>query len=220
MRYINNNFWSKKKVLITGHTGFKGSWLSIWLNNLNAKVIGISLRPATKPSLFYESRIANKIHSVIGNICDYDLVYSVIKNFKPEIIIHMAAQPFVRQSYDNPRETYTTNVIGTVNLLEAARKVNSAKVIVNVTSDKCYENYEKKSGYTEHDRLGGHDPYSSSKGCSEILTASYRRSYFNKGNIALSSVRAGNVIGGGDWNEGRLIPDILKELKSKKKIII
>lgn len=204
-------FWQGKKVLITGHTGFKGSWLSLYLQSLGAEVIGFALTPPTTPNLFTLADVATKMNSIMGDIRDFDSVLTVLKKYRPEIIIHMAAQPLVRYSYREPIETYATNVMGTVHLLEAVRQVGGVKSIVNVTTDKCYENKEWHWGYRERDELGGHDPYSNSKACAELVTSAYRSSYFNPSNhVGLASARAGNVIGGGDWAEDRLIPDIIK----------
>lgn len=208
-----------KRVLVTGHTGFKGSWLSLWLSKLGADVIGYSLKPNTSPSLFEILDLEKDITSVIGDIRDDKMLFDTFKKYQPEIVFHLAAQPIVRESYENPKETYETNVIGTLNVFEAIRKSSSVKVVVNITTDKCYENKEWVYGYRETDPMGGYDPYSSSKACSEILTSSYRSSFFNDLDIAVSSVRAGNVIGGGDWAKDRLIPDIVRSLADGKDII-
>lgn len=213
-------FWSGKRVLLTGHTGFKGSWLSLWLQSMGADLKGFALEPPTSPSLFVEARVADGMISEIGDIRDYEAVQKVVSSFKPEIVIHMAAQPLVRYSYKNPIETYATNVMGTVHLLEAIRQTCSVKTIVNVTTDKCYENKEWVWGYREDEPMGGFDPYSSSKGCSELVTSAYRRSYFAETGIALASARAGNVIGGGDWAEDRLIPDILRAFEKQQPVVI
>ena len=219
------NFFKGKKVFITGHTGFKGSWLCLLLHKLGAIVYGYSLEPPTKPSLFKLAAIDQLVTNVIGDIRDYENLKSHIARFKPEIIIHMAAQPLVRNSYKNPIETYQINVIGTVNLLEAVRHVDGIKALVNVTTDKCYENREWPWGYRENEPMGGFDPYSNSKGCSELVTASFRNSFFNpseynKHGVAIASARAGNVIGGGDWATDRLIPDIIKSLNAGEKVKI
>jgi CDP-glucose 4,6-dehydratase len=187
---------------------------------MGAELQGLALNPPTKPSLFNEANVAANMRSAIGDIRDYQFVSSVVLAYKPEIVIHMAAQPLVRYSYKNPIDTYATNVMGTVHLLEAIRQVDSVKVVVNVTTDKCYENKEWAWGYRENEPMGGHDPYSSSKGCSELVTAAYRRSYFEVGGIALASARAGNVIGGGDWAEDRLVPDILRAFEVGNPVII
>lgn len=217
---MNPDFWRGKRVLLTGHTGFKGSWLSLWLQSMGAELKGLALEPPTTPSLFVEAKVAQGMVSQIGDIRDYDTVHQALAMFKPEIVIHMAAQPLVRFSYKNPIETYATNVMGTVHLLEAIRQTGTAKVVVNVTTDKCYENKEWVWGYREDEPMGGYDPYSSSKGCSELVTSAYRRSYFAETGIALASARAGNVIGGGDWAEDRLVPDILSAFENKQPVVI
>lgn len=217
---MSPDFWRGKRVLLTGHTGFKGSWLSLWLQSMGAELKGLALDPPTTPSLFVEANVAQGMVSQIGDIRDYDTVLEAVAEFKPEIVIHMAAQPLVRYSYKNPIETYATNVMGTVHLLEAIRQTGTAKVVVNVTTDKCYENKEWVWGYREDEAMGGFDPYSSSKGCSELVTAAYRRSYFAETGIALASARAGNVIGGGDWAEDRLVPDILRAFENNQPVVI
>lgn len=214
---VDKSFWAGKVVLLTGHTGFKGSWLSLWLQSMGAKVVGYALEPSTKPSLFVAAKVAEGMISIEGDVRDFPALSKVFEKYQPEIVIHMAAQPLVRYSYANPVETYSTNVMGTVHVLEAARLAGSVRAIVNVTSDKCYENREWIWGYRESEPMGGYDPYSSSKGCSELVTAGYRNSYFNPKNfaehqVALASARAGNVIGGGDWAEDRLIPDIMRAI--------
>ena len=222
---MNKDFWNKKKILVTGHTGFKGSWLSLWLQKLNSNVIGFSKSIPTNPSLFELANIENGMTSIIGNVCNYDELEKTIKEYKPEIVIHMAAQAILRESYNNPIETYATNVMGTVNLLESIRKIGNVKVILNITTDKCYEPNESSKGHLETDRLGGYDPYSNSKACSELVTASFRNSFFNpkeyqKHGISLASCRAGNVIGGGDWGKDRLIPDIMRGILNNEVIKI
>ena len=214
------DFWKNKRVLLTGHTGFKGSWLSLWLQELQANICGIALTPNTTPNLFELAHIAKHMESHIADIRDYATVKKMINDFKPEIIIHMAAQPLVRYSYDHPIETYQTNVMGTVHVLEAARTCDSVRSVVNVTTDKCYDNKEFKRGYHENDPMGGRDPYSNSKGCAELVTASYRDSFYKKLNKGLASARAGNVIGGGDWSQDRLIPDIIKCIVQNEPVII
>ena len=214
---VDNNFWRDKKVLITGHTGFKGSWLGIWLNHLGANVYGYSLAPPTNPSMFELCKIKEFVETKIDDVRNRVGLESFINQIKPEVVIHMAAQPLVRESYINPVETYEINVMGTVNLLEAVRKANCVKAFVNVTTDKCYENKEWYWGYREDEPMGGYDPYSNSKACSELVTSAYRNSFFNvekysEHGLALASVRAGNVIGGGDWAKDRLIPDCIKSL--------
>jgi CDP-glucose 4,6-dehydratase len=207
-------FWQGKRVLLTGHTGFKGSWLSLWLTQLGAKVTGFALPPPTKPSLFELARVHRQLHSVIADIRDAGAIRQAVQDAQPEIIFHLAAQPLVRQSYLDPVETYTTNVLGLVHLLEAVRASDSARALVNVTSDKCYDNREWLWGYREDEPLGGHDPYSSSKACAELVTAAYRNSFFNRRDrpVFVATARAGNVIGGGDWARDRLLPDILNAL--------
>ncbi len=223
---MNSNFWQGKRVLITGHTGFKGSWLSLWLSQLGAHVSGYSLAPPTSPSNFVTSRVAEKLHtSIEADIRDLDAITNCIAKLQPEIVFHMAAQPLVRQSYQNPVETFQTNIIGTVNVLEAIRQSPSAKAVVVITSDKCYENREWVWGYREDEPMGGHDPYSSSKGCTELVTASYRSSYFapsdySRHGVGVATVRAGNVIGGGDWSADRLIPDLLKAHAQRAELVI
>lgn len=214
MKSLFEGVYNGKTVLVTGHTGFKGSWLCLWLQEMGAKVIGYSLEAPSTPNHF--ELLDLDMVSIIGDIRDRDKLNSVFNEHHPDVVFHLAAQSLVRYSYDNPIETYETNVMGTLNVFEASRKTNSVKAIINVTSDKCYENKEWLWGYRENDPMGGHDPYSSSKGCSELLTSSYRNSYFNnddfgkKHNCLLASVRAGNVIGGGDWAQDRLVPDIIK----------
>lgn len=217
---VNPDFWRGKRVLMTGHTGFKGSWLSLWLQSMGAELHGLALAPPTSPSLFDEANVAAGMVSTIGDIRDYAKVLAIMEACKPEIIIHMAAQPLVRYSYQHPVETYATNVMGTVHLLEAARQVGSARAIVNVTTDKCYENKEWIWGYRENEAMGGYDPYSNSKGCAELVTSAYRRSFFQQTGIALASARAGNVIGGGDWAVDRLVPDILRAFEKNEPVTI
>jgi CDP-glucose 4,6-dehydratase len=218
---VNPTFWKGKKVFITGHTGFKGSWLSLWLQDMGAIVKGYALDPNTNPNLFTQAKVAQNMDSEIGDITDLNHISDSMKIFNPEVLIHMAAQPLVRLSYQEPVLTYSTNVMGTVNVLEAARKCTNLKAIVSVTTDKCYENKEWPWGYRENEPMGGHDPYSSSKGCVELVTAAYRKSFFNDKNSAfLASARAGNVIGGGDWSADRLIPDILKAFEKNEPVIV
>ncbi|MFT4172259.1 MAG: CDP-glucose 4,6-dehydratase [Rhodocyclaceae bacterium] len=220
MADILPDFWRGKRVLLTGHTGFKGSWLSIWLQSMGADVHGLALRPPTVPALFDEARVATDMTSTFGDIRDYETVLAAMRACQPEIVIHMAAQPLVRYSYQAPVETYATNVMGTVHVLEAARQVGTVKAIVNVTTDKCYENNEWVWGYREDEPMGGYDPYSNSKGCSELVTSAYRRSFFQQSGIALASARAGNVIGGGDWAADRLVPDILRAFEKGHPVVI
>lgn len=221
MGLINKAFWNNKRVFITGHTGFKGGWLSLWLHNLGAKVTGYSLNPPTSPSLFELARVKSAIvESVIGDISDLATLIQSMQKADPEIIIHMAAQPLVRKSYEDPVDTYRTNIMGTVNVMEAARTCRSISVILNVTTDKCYENQEWNWGYREVDPLGGYDPYSSSKACSELITSAYRNSFLEYLGVRVATARAGNVIGGGDWAEDRLIPDLLRALSNGEQIQI
>jgi len=218
---VNPNFWKDKRVFLTGHTGFKGSWCALWLQSLGAEVKGYALAPYTKPDLYSIACVSDTINSEIGDIRDLDKITKSMTDFNPDILIHMAAQPLVRYSYKNPVETYQTNVLGTVNVLEAARKCKNLKSIVSVTTDKCYENKEWAWAYRENEPMGGHDPYSSSKGCAELVTAAYRKSFFFSNETAnLASARAGNVIGGGDWATDRLIPDILRAFEKGKPVII
>lgn len=219
------DFYKGRKIFITGHTGFKGSWLSILLEWLGADVSGYALNPPTSPSLFEVANVDRIVSSFIGDIRDYDTLLALLIEKQPEIIIHMAAQPLVMESYKNPRETYETNVMGTVNLFDAARQVKSVKVILNITTDKCYENKEWIWGYRENEPMGGYDPYSNSKSCSELVTSSFRNAFFNpkeysKHGVALASARAGNVIGGGDWAADRLIPDFFRSILKAQKLKI
>ncbi|OGF65047.1 MAG: CDP-glucose 4,6-dehydratase [Candidatus Fischerbacteria bacterium RBG_13_37_8] len=218
--------YRNKKVLVTGHTGFKGSWLILWLHQLGADIIGYSLEPPTKPNLFESLNLQSKITHIIGNVIDQKHLDSIVHQYQPEFVFHLAAQSIVRYSYKVPKLTMETNIMGTVNLLEALRKTESVKACLIITSDKCYENKEWIYSYREVDTLGGNDPYSCSKACAELITASYRKSFFNKADYesshsaALSSVRAGNIIGGGDWAEDRIIPDCVKALSMGMPIII
>jgi CDP-glucose 4,6-dehydratase len=222
---MNTAFWQGKRVFLTGHTGFKGGWLSLWLQSLGAEVTGYALNPPTNPSLFEVAKVADGMKSIIGDVRDIDAFKKAMQDANPEIVIHMAAQPLVRYSYSNPVETYATNVMGSVHLLEAVRNTKGVKVVVNVTSDKCYENREWVWGYREDEAMGGYDPYSNSKGCAELVTAAYRSSFFNPENykdhgVAIASARAGNVIGGGDWAADRLIPDFLRAIVSGEMVVI
>ena len=207
---VNPAAWQGRRVLVTGHTGFKGGWLSLWLHELGAKVTGLALPPPTEPSFFEQTRLGEIVEHVEGDIRDYGTVEALVRASRPEMVFHLAAQPLVRYSYDNPVETYATNVMGTVHVLEACRKVDSVRSVICVTTDKCYENREWVWPYRENDPMGGHDPYSSSKGAAEIAISAYRRSYPDGPSIA--SVRAGNVIGGGDWAADRLVPDLVRAL--------
>lgn len=217
--------YKNRRVLITGHTGFKGSWLSLILHQLGAEVYGYALDPPTSPSLFKEARLNELVTSRIADIRELDILKDFLQEVQPEIVIHMAAQPLVRESYRMPVETYSINVMGTVHLLEACRNTPSVKAIVNVTTDKCYENQEWHWGYRENEPMGGYDPYSNSKGCSELVTSAYRNSYFNPNSysqhgVAVASARAGNVIGGGDWANDRLIPDFIRSITNGEKLLI
>lgn len=220
-----NNVYNKKTVLVTGHTGFKGSWLSIWLNELGAKVVGYGLDPYTDKDNFVLSGLSSKIIDIRGDIRDRDKLRKVFDKYKPDIVFHLAAQPLVRLSYEQPYDTYEVNVMGTINVLECIRKSPETKVGILVTSDKCYENNEQIWGYKESDPLGGYDPYSSSKGACEIAISSWRRSFFNREDYskhkkAIASVRAGNVIGGGDWAKDRLVPDCIRAIEENRSIEI
>ena len=218
---VDPQFWRGKRVFVTGHTGFKGSWLSVWLQSMGAVVKGYALPPPTDPALFNEAKVARCIESEIGDVRDIDALRRSVDAFHPEILIHMAAQPLVRLSYREPVETYLTNVMGTVNVLEVARRCPTLRAIVNVTTDKCYENREWVWGYREDEPMGGFDPYSSSKGCAELVTSAFRRSYFSEAEApAVASARAGNVIGGGDWAEDRLIPDIMRAFEAGGPVIV
>ena len=218
---VTPDFWKGKKVFLTGHTGFKGSWLSLWLQSMGADLMGYALAPPTTPALFDEARVGDGMQSHIGDIRDLQAITRSMVDYGPDILIHMAAQPLVRLSYKQPVETYATNVMGTVHVLEAARQCPGLRAIVNVTTDKCYENREWEWGYREDEPMGGHDPYSNSKGCMELVTSAYRNSFFGKDQpVALASARAGNVIGGGDWAEDRLIPDILTAFEKQQPVVI
>jgi CDP-glucose 4,6-dehydratase len=213
-------FWQGRRVLVTGHTGFKGSWLSLWLHSLGAKVTGFALPPTTEPSLYEMADVARDINAATGDVRDLVTLERCMRQAKPEIVLHLAAQGLVRPSYADPVETYATNVMGTVNLLEAVRRARDVRVVVVITSDKCYENREWVWGYREDEPMGGHDPYSNSKGCAELVTAAFRRSFFQDDGPAVASARAGNVIGGGDWAVDRLIPDVIRAVSSGEPVVI
>jgi CDP-glucose 4,6-dehydratase len=222
---IDTTFWKQKKVFITGHTGFKGSWLCLWLHGLGANVTGYALDPPTDPSLFELCGIGKLVRSTIADVRDGNALATAMRTAGPEIVIHMAAQPLVRDSYKIPVETYAVNVMGTVNLFEAVRECGTVRAVINVTTDKCYENKDWAWGYRENDPLGGYDPYSNSKACSELVTSSYRSSYFNPKDhaahgVGIASARAGNVIGGGDWATDRLVPDCVRAILKNEKVII
>lgn len=222
---VNPSFWQGKRVFLTGHTGFKGGWLSLWLQQLGSVLTGYSLKPSTTPNLFEKAHVGAGMTYIIGDIRDGKKLLAAVRDAVPDIVIHMAAQPLVRRSYVDPVETYSTNVMGTVHLLQAVRQCSSVRAVVNVTTDKCYENREWIWPYRENEAMGGYDPYSSSKACAELVTAAYRNSYFNvkdypQHSLALASARAGNVIGGGDWSEDRLVPDILRAFSSGESVSI
>jgi CDP-glucose 4,6-dehydratase len=217
---IDREFWQGKRVFLTGHTGFKGSWLSLWLCSLGVEVKGYALNPPASPSLFDVAKVDIAIDSQIDDIRDQESLCKSMTLFNPDILIHMAAQPLVRYSYYAPIETYEVNVIGTAKVLEVARSCYNLKAIVNITTDKCYENDNRIEGYKESDPLGGYDPYSSSKGCAELVTSAYRRSFLQEQGIGIASARAGNVIGGGDWADDRLIPDILRSFEKNEVVTI
>lgn len=218
---VNPQFWKGKRVFVTGHTGFKGSWLSLWLQLMGAKVKGFSLAPPTQPALFEVAKVGDNMQTEIGDIRNLQQLSQSIRAFNPDVLLHLAAQPLVRLSYKEPVDTYSTNVMGTVNVLEAARYAPQLKSVVIITTDKCYENREWEWGYRENEPMGGHDPYSNSKGCAELVVSAYRRSFFyTNDTAAVASARAGNVIGGGDWADDRLIPDILRAFEQQQPVII
>jgi CDP-glucose 4,6-dehydratase len=219
------SFWKSRRVFVTGHTGFKGSWLALWLHSMGAEVCGYALDPPTEPNLYRLLDLEGQIQSIRGDIRELGGLESAMRGFAPEVVLHMAAQPLVRLSYQSPVETYTVNVLGTVHLLEAVRRTPSARAVVVVTSDKCYENQEWARPYLEHEAMGGHDPYSSSKGCAELVTSAYRRSFFHPDGwsghrVGVASARAGNVIGGGDWAPERLVPDIMRAWAAGEPAVI
>ena len=211
---MNPRFWSGMRVFLTGHTGFKGSWLSLWLQDAGAEVTGYALEPPTTPSLYEAASVASGMHSITADIRDGERLTRSMKEAQPAIVFHMAAQSLVRPSYSNPVETYATNAMGTVNLLEAVRSTDSVRAVVIVTSDKCYENREWLWGYRESEALGGYDPYSSSKACAELVTASFMRAFFDSTKVSVATARSGNVVGGGDWSSDRLIPDIVRSYEN------
>lgn len=217
---VNTAFWKGKKVLLTGHTGFKGSWLALWLQHLEASVVGYALPAHTEPSLFALANVAAGMISVMGDVRDMKSLDALLAEHRPEVVFHLAAQSLVRPSYADPLSTYSTNVMGTVNLLETVRQNQGVRALVIITSDKCYENREWLWGYRENEPMGGYDPYSSSKGCAELVTAAYRNSYFSAGGTAVASARAGNVIGGGDWAEDRLVPDAVNAFIAERPVEI
>lgn len=217
---VNASFWKGRRVLVTGHTGFKGSWLAHWLTQMGARVTGYALAPNTHPAIFNVIDLNSRLHHIVGDVRDYANLREVMTTVKPEIIFHMAAQALVLEGYKNPRDTFETNVLGTVNLLESAREISDLKTIINITTDKVYENREWNWGYRETDSLGGHDPYSSSKACAEIATSAMRRSFFEEKKVSVITCRAGNVFGGGDWCENRIIPDAIRAFSEKKPLIV
>ena len=217
---MNINFWPGKRVFITGHTGFKGSWLALWLQSAGAQVQGLALAPPTSPSLFNAARVGDGLAHTLADIRDFDAVATAMRRFQPEIVLHLAAQPLVRLSYSEPLATYATNVLGTVHVLEAVRQAGSVRAVVNVTTDKCYENHEWVWGYRENEPMGGHDPYSSSKACAELVSTAYRASFLASAGIHLATARAGNVIGGGDWALDRLVPDALRAFEQGRPVRI
>lgn len=221
----DRSFWKNRRVFLTGHTGFKGSWLSLWLEGLGADMTGYALEPPTRPNLFEQAGVASSIRSILGDIRDFGAMTKAIRDCRPDVVIHMAAQTVVRRGYDDPVETYSTNVMGTVTLFEALRRLEHRCAVVNITSDKCYYNREWLWAYREDDTLGGHDPYSNSKACAELVTSAYRDSFFpassyEKHGVALASARAGNVIGGGDWTANQLIPDLMRAFLAGEACLI
>jgi CDP-glucose 4,6-dehydratase len=225
MKSVDASFWRDRRVFVTGHTGFKGGWLALWLQQMGAQVHGYALAPDTTPNLFEQARVAEGMDSQFADIRDLPALQAALKRAAPEIVIHMAAQPLVRRAYRQPVETYATNVMGTVHLLEAVRHSPGVRAVLIVTSDKCYDNREWVWPYRETDPLGGFDPYSSSKGCAELVTAAWRNAFFpadayDQHGVAIASARAGNVIGGGDWAEDRLIPDVLRAFEAGQPVVI
>jgi CDP-glucose 4,6-dehydratase len=222
---LDRTFWKGRRVFVTGHTGFKGSWLSLWLHALGADVTGYALDPPTEPSLFAQANIAPLVPTITADVRDFQRLRTAIGDCGPEVVIHMAAQSVVKRGYEDPIETYSSNVMGTVHVLEAVRQLKRPCAIVNVTSDKCYDNREWVWGYRENERMGGRDPYSNSKGCAELVTSAYRESFFPtsglaRHGVALASARAGNAIGGGDWTRDQLIPDLMRAFLSARSCLI
>ena len=221
----DTHFWRGKRVFLTGHTGFKGSWLALWLSRLGARVTGYALEPPTSPSLFELAEVETEVASIKGDVRDGNLLLSSMRAAKPEVVLHLAAQPLVRLGYQDPVGTYSTNVMGTVQVLEAVRAIGGVRAVLNVTTDKCYENLDREQGYSETDRLGGFDPYSNSKACSELVTSCYRSAYFppalhDQHGVMLASARAGNVIGGGDWARDRLLPDFFRSIVARQPMLV
>jgi len=222
---LNRAFWQRRRVFLTGHTGFKGSWLSIWLQELGAEVTGYALNPPTQPNLFELAKAAAGIQSIHGDIRDFSQLKAALAGCRPEVVIHMAAQSVVRRGYEDPIETYSSNVMGTVHLLEALRQLKQPCAVVNVTTDKCYENHEWVWGYRENEPMGGRDPYANSKGCAELVTSAYRESFFptasfQEHGVALATARAGNVVGGGDWTSDQLVPDLVRAFLTERSCLI
>ena len=217
---VDAGFWAGKRVLLTGHTGFKGSWMSLWLQELGAELYGLALPPPTDPALFTEAQVGDRMTSKIGDIRTYDTVVAAFRQARPQIVLHMAAQPLVRDSYLDPIGTYAANVMGTAHVLEATRECPGVRIVVNVTTDKVYENRGMDRGYHEDEPLGGFDPYSSSKAASELVTSAYQRSFLADAGVGVATARAGNVIGGGDWAHDRLVPDILRALQAERPVLV
>jgi CDP-glucose 4,6-dehydratase len=217
---VNAEFWRGRRVLLTGHTGFKGGWLALWLQSMGVKVRGVALQPPTTPALFNVARVGEGMEHRVSDIRDFDALLANLSEFKPEVVFHMAAQPLVRLSFRQPLETYAINVMGTAHLLEASRRCETVRAIVNITTDKCYENREWVWGYREDEPMGGHDPYSSSKGCAELISAAFRKSFLIDAGISMATARAGNVVGGGDWAEDRLVPDCIRALEAGKPVTV
>lgn len=222
---LNRGFWKGRRVFVTGHTGFKGSWLSLWLDMLGADVTGYALEPPTEPNLFEQAKVAEAVRTIVADVRDFPRLKAAIAECRPEVVIHMAAQSVVRRGYEDPIETYSSNVMGTVHVLEALRQIGQPCVVVNVTSDKCYANREWVWGYREHEPMGGRDPYSNSKGCAELVTTAYRESFFpaesrDRHGVSLASARAGNAIGGGDWTSDQLIPDLMRSFVAGRPCLI